>query len=77
MINLLKRTLDGTVDLDDEYVYLLERFMAEDGSESSHYRQQLQRAIEESLAISGGAINLDRPANIENDVYLRLYSIYL
>uniref|UniRef100_A0A915CT31 ANK_REP_REGION domain-containing protein n=1 Tax=Ditylenchus dipsaci TaxID=166011 RepID=A0A915CT31_9BILA len=42
----------NAVDIDDDYVYLLERFMAEDSPESSNYRQQMQFAIEESIAMA-------------------------
>lgn len=42
--------------------------MAEDGAESSEYRHQLQKAIEESLTISSGAVNPDRPMNSESEV---------
>lgn len=40
--------------MDDDYVYLLERFMTEeeDIPETSNYRQQVQMAIEESISMS-------------------------
>uniref|UniRef100_A0A914C4W6 Ankyrin repeat domain-containing protein 13B n=1 Tax=Acrobeloides nanus TaxID=290746 RepID=A0A914C4W6_9BILA len=62
----------GAVDLDDEYVYLLERFMNEDETGSPIYRSQLQQAIEESLVISSGAVNPVRESTPENEVDIEL-----
>lgn len=41
------------MDVDDEYVYLLERFMTEDGDEA--YNRQLQSAIEQSIHGTDGS----------------------
>jgi hypothetical protein len=60
-------SLDHTVDVEDggEYVYLLERFIGDQIPQTSTYEQQLQIAIEESLAAASNQPNRNISTTIQ------------